>query len=395
LICNHHHIYQNLTRNWVPDKLAQGLFEWLKALYPVWARLDEESSFLSTYVALAEMALGGCTTTSDHLNIHPKPKLIDAQIAAAKEVGLRFHPTRGAMNLSQKDGCLPSDDTVEEDDVILADCERLVKTYHDRSHGAMIRIALAPCNPFAVTNKLMCEAATLAEKLDVRLHTHLAESLDEEKYCLCHHHCRPLERLEQVGWDTGRAWVAHAIYLNDEEIAKMGRWKMGAAHCPTSNILFNQAIGPVYKMHQAGVPVGLGVDGAASAGHQSLWMEAHMAMLVGQLRKDPTLMMARDALKIATVGGAQCLGREGELGVLACGAAADLVVWPTNGIYFSGVQDDLVEAWLRDGPIAAKHTIVNGKFVVRNGELQLKNLEANVKRHHAISTEWHQSAFGS
>ena len=387
-ICTHHHIYQNLTRNWFPDKLAQGLFAWLEALYPVWALLDQESSYLSTYVALAEMALGGCTTASDHLNIHPKPRLLDAQIEAARDVGIRFHPTRGAMNLGQTDGALPPDDTVEDEDTILADCERLVGTYHDPSRGSMVQIAIAPCNPFATTNSLMRRCAELAEKLDVRLHTHLAESKDEEGFCLEHYGRRPMERFQDCGWGTGREWVAHAVCLNDEELQQMGRWKCGIAHCPTSNILFNQRIGSLDRMQQLDVPVGLGVDGGASAGHGSLYNEARLAMLAGQLSNGKPVTMARDALYAATVGGARCLGREGELGVIEPGAVADLVVWPVDGIFFSGFQGDLVEAWLRNGPLFARHTIVNGRPVVYNGKLQLADLQKNLQRHHQISSEW-------
>lgn len=387
-ICTHHHIYQNLTRNWFPDKLAQGLFAWLEALYPVWALLDEESSYLSTYVALAEMAMGGCTTASDHLNVHPKPKLIDAQIKAAQELGVRFHPTRGAMNLGKKDGALPHDDTVEEEDTILSDCERLVKTYHDSSRGSMLQIAIAPCNPFATTNALMRSCAELAEKHDVRLHTHLAESQDEEDFCLEHHGCRPMDRFKDCGWGTGREWVAHAVCLNDDEMKQMGGWKCGIAHCPTSNILFNQRIGSLDRMQQLGVPVGLGVDGGASAGHGSLYNEARLAMLAGQLWNRKPVTMARDVLHAATVGGAQCLGREGELGIIEPGVPADLVVWPTDGIFFSGFQGDLVEAWLRNGPLFARHTIIDGKSVVHDDELQIPALEQNLRRHHQISSDW-------
>lgn len=387
-ICTHHHIYQNITRNWFADELTDGLFAWLLKLNPVWANLDEESSYLSTWVAMAEMALGGCTTTSDHLNNHPKPFLVDAQIKAAQETGMRFHPTRGSMDLGEKDGSITADACAEEIDDILADCERLVGKYHDRSHGAMVRIALAPCNPFATTTELMKRSAELAEKLDVRLHTHLAESKDEEDFCIEQLGMRPMERFVDCGWDGGRAWVAHGVCLNDEELAHLGRCRCGIAHCPTSNILFNKTVGDVHKMWQKGVPVGMGVDGGSSAGHGSMYHEARLTMLASQLRVGQPKIRAREALKIATVGGAECLGRADELGKLAPGYVADFVVWPFDGIFFSGFHGDPVEAWLRNGPLFARHTVVNGKFMVRNGELQLSGVEERLAAHQAVSDRW-------
>ena len=387
-ICTHHHIYQNLTRDWASDELAEGLFAWLTVLNPVWALLDEESSYLSTWVALAEMALGGCTTVSDHLNNHPQPKLVDAQIRAAQEIGMRFFPTRGAMDLGVRHGSITADACAQDIDIILDDCKRLVETYHQRQHGAMVQIGIAPCNPFATTMELMQACAELAEQLDVRLHTHLAESKDEENFCLQQLGMRPMERFRAAGFDSGRTWVAHGVCLDDAELRHLGSRGCGVAHCPTSNILFNKTVGDVINMWRQGVPVGMGVDGGASAGHGSMYHEARMTMLASQLKTGKPALRAREALKVATLGGAQCLGREGELGVLQPGAVADFVVWPVDGIYFSGFHGDLVEAWLRNGPLTARHTVCNGQFLVYNGELQFANLPDQLKRHQQISDDW-------
>ncbi len=263
---------------------------------------------------------------------------------------MRFHPTRGSMSLSQKDGGLPPDSVVQDDDEILADSERLVRLHHDPSPGAMVRIALAPCSPFSVTPALMRATAELAERLDVRLHTHLAEDADEDRYCLEVYGRRPLEQFEDVGWAGSRAWVAHCICPNADEIARMGRWGTGVAHCPSSNLILGGGLAPVHELRQAGVPVGIGCDGSASADSASLWMEARNAMLLGKLRHGAASTGARDALEMATRGGAACLGRTGEIGVLAVGAAADLVCWPLDGIAFAGALTDPIEAWLRCGP---------------------------------------------
>jgi len=386
LINTHHHIYQNLTRAFRPAT-GSNLFGWLTTLYPIWAGLDEEAAYLSAWVGLAELALGGCTTTTDHLYVHPRGAgdLISAEITAATELGVRFHPTRGSMSLSKKDGGLPPDSVVQDDDEILADSERLVGRHHDRSPGAMVRIALAPCSPFSVTPALMTKTAELAERLDVRLHTHLAEDADEDRYCMETFGRRPLEQFEEVGWASDRAWVAHCIFPNEAEIARMGRWGTGVAHCPSSNMILGGGIAPVGDFIGAGVPVGLGCDGSASADSASLWMEARNALLLGKLRGGPEAMTARDALAIATRGGAACLGRSDELGRLAPGLPADLVCWPLEGVQFAGALSDPVEAWLRCGPVAARHTIVNGRVVVEGGQLVASGVEDVLRRHRAVA----------
>jgi cytosine/adenosine deaminase-related metal-dependent hydrolase len=392
LVNTHHHIYQNLTRAYGPA-LNRSLFDWLSTLYPIWAGLDEEAAYLSAWIGLAELALGGCTTTTDHLYVHPRGggDLISAEIAAAIELGMRFHPTRGSMSLSQKDGGLPPDSVVQDDDEILADSERLVGRWHDPSPDAMVRIALAPCSPFSVTPALMTATAELAERLDVRLHTHLAEDPDEDRFCLETFGRRPVEHFEEVGWGTDRSWVAHCIYPDDAEVARLGRAGVGVAHCPSSNMLIGGGgIAPVVAFRAAGVPVGLGCDGSASTDSASLWTEARNSLLLGHLRGGPTSMTARDALEVATVGGAACLGRSGEIGVLAPGAAADLVCWPLTGVAFAGALSDPVEAWLRCGPVSARHTVVAGRVVVADGQLTHPGAEEMLGRHRATAIRLQQ-----
>ena len=299
---------------------------------------------------------------------------------------MRFHPTRGSMSLSAKDGGLPPDSVVQDDDEILADSERLIAQHHDPTWGAMVRIALAPCSPFSVTPELMRATAELAERLDVRLHTHLAEDPDEDRFAEETFGCRTIEHFEAVGWGSDRAWVAHCIYPSEAEVARLGRWGTGVAHCPSSNMMIGGGgIAPVAELRAAGAPVGLGCDGSASTDSASLWMEARNALLLGRLRGGPASTGARDALEIATRGSAACLGRAGELGQLSVGAAGDLVCWPLEGIQFAGALTDPVEAWLRCGPIAARHTVVNGRAVVEHGRLVATGEEEMLCRHRAIS----------
>ncbi|MGH9112835.1 MAG: 8-oxoguanine deaminase [Acidimicrobiales bacterium] len=383
LVNTHHHIYQNLTRAYRPATAAS-LFDWLTMLYPRWALLDEEASYVSAWVGLAELAMGGCTTSTDHLYVHPAAggDLLGAEIAAARDLGMRFHPTRGSMSLSQKDGGLPPDSVVQDDDTILAASEDAVARHHDPSPGGMVRIALAPCSPFSVTPDLMRRTAELAERLDVRLHTHLAEDPDEDAFCLETYDCRPIELFDEVGWGSDRSWVAHCIYPDQWEIARMGRWGTGVAHCPSSNMMIGGGgIAPVTDYRAAGVPVGLGCDGSASTDCASLWLEARGALLLARQRGGPTAFTARDALEVATRGSAACLGRLGELGVLAPGAAADLVAWKLDGLTFAGALTDPVEALLRCGPTQAHHTVVAGHPLVEDGELRVAGVDGVLKRH--------------
>lgn len=386
LVNTHHHIFQNLTRAHLPANNAT-LFGWLTTLYPLWSRLDEEAAYVSAWVGLAELALGGCTTSTDHLYVHPQGAgdLITAEIRAATDLGMRFHPTRGSMSLSQKDGGLPPDSVVQDDDEILADSERLVRAHHDPARGAMVRIALAPCSPFSVTPKLMRETAELAERLDVRLHTHLAEDVDEDRFAADRFGCRTIEHFEEVGWASNRTWVAHCVHPNAAEVARLGRAGVGVAHCPSSNLILAAGLAPVAELRAAGSPVGIGCDGSASADSASLWLEARMAMLLGKLRGGPESMSARDALEIATRGGAGCLGRTGELGELSVGSVGDLVCWPLEGIAFAGALTDPVEAWLRCGPVRARHTVVAGREVVRDGDLTAPGVDAMLSRHRDLA----------
>jgi cytosine/adenosine deaminase-related metal-dependent hydrolase len=387
LVNTHHHIFQNLTRAYRPAT-ASTLFDWLTTLYPRWALLDEEASYVSAWIGLAELAVSGCSTSTDHLYVHPSAggDVLSAEIAAARDLGVRFHPTRGSMSLSQKDGGLPPDSVVQDDDTILAASEEAVAAHHDPAPGAMIRIALAPCSPFSVTPDLMTRTAELAERLDVRLHTHLAEDADEDQFCLDTFGRRPIEHFEDVGWASDRAWVAHCIYPNDAEVARLGAWGTGVAHCPSSNMMIGGGgIAPVTDYRAAGVPVGLGCDGSASTDCASLWLEARGALLLGRQRGGPTAFTARDALELATRGSAACLGRLGELGVLAPGSVADLAAWKLDGLTFAGALTDPVEALLRCGPTHAHHTVIAGRPVVEDGELRVVGVADMLVRHRAAA----------
>ncbi|WP_369140555.1 8-oxoguanine deaminase [Modestobacter versicolor] len=386
LVNTHHHLYQNLTRAYAPA-LSGGLFDWLVTLYPLWARLDEEAAYVSAYVGLAELAMSGCTTSTDHLYVHPRGggDLITAEVIAARDLGVRFSPTRGSMSLSVKDGGLPPDSVVQDDDEVLADSQRLVELHHDRSATAMTRIALAPCSPFSVSTSLMRRTAELAERLDVRLHTHLCETQDEDAFCLETFGRRPVDYLDDVGWMTDRTWLAHVVWPDAGEVARLGAARVGAAHCPSSNMILGSGLAPVAELRAAGAPVGLGVDGSASADSASLWLEARTAMLQGKLRHGAAAMSARDALEIATRGGAACLGRAGEVGQLSVGACGDLAVWSLEGVRFAGALSDPVEAWLRCGPVSARQTVVGGRVVVDGGVPVHPALDEQLAVHRRVS----------
>ncbi|MFK8024984.1 MAG: 8-oxoguanine deaminase [Ilumatobacter sp.] len=386
LINTHHHLYQNLTRA-LPAMTDKPLFGWLQSLYPLWQALDTESAYVSAWVGLAELALSGCTTSSDHLYLHPSGAgdLLTAEIEAARDLGIRFHPTRGSMSLSEKDGGLPPDDVVADDDEILAACEEAVGRHHDRSFGAMTRVALAPCSPFSVTEDLMVRTAELAERLDVRLHTHFAENAEDDEFSIATFGCRPTEYLERTGWCTDRTWVAHCVMPEPDEVARLGAAGVGAAHCPSSNMILASGISPVVDLRAAGVKVGLGVDGSSSADSASLWLEARQAMLLAKLRDGADAGTARMALEIATRGGAGCLGREGEIGVIQPGAVADLAVWALSGPVFAGAVADPIEGWLRCGPTGARDTIVAGRALVRDGNLSATRLGEMLLAHDRLS----------
>lgn len=383
LVNSHHHLFQNLTRAYTPMTAAP-LFGWLQSLYPLWtAAIDEESEYLAAWLGLAELALSGCTTSSDHHYLHPPRAgdLLAAEIHAALDLGIRFHPTYGSMSLSAKDGGLPPDDAVRDEDDILAESERHVARWHDPGHGAMTRIALAPCSPFTVTPDLMRRTAELAERLDVRLHTHLAENAEDDEFALATFGMRPVDLYEDVGWMTARSWGAHVVRPDPDEVVRLGRAGVGIAHCPSSNMILSSGIAPVLALRHAGCPVGLGCDGSSSADSGSLWQEARLAMLQGKLLSGAAAMTARTALEIATRGGAGCLGRTGELGEISVGAVGDVAIWELSGPVFAGVLDDPIEGWLRCGPTAARDTIVHGTPIVRDGHLVSVDLGANLAAH--------------
>lgn len=391
LVNTHHHMYQNLTRAYAPVTACASA-EWWPKLGPLWTRLDEEASYLSTWIGLAELALGGCTTTTDHLYVHPRPNLVDAQIRSATEVGLRFHPVRGSMDKRQKDGNILPDVLIQDIDTILTDSERLIDAYHDDSHGAMIRVALGPCNSFDSSRGLYEATAQLAERRDVRLHTHLAEPEIEETFTIETFGKRPVELFEEFGWGSSRSWVAHAVRLDDADIRRLATWGTGVSHCPSSNMLTGCGIAPVPELTAAGVPVGLGCDGSAATDHASLWLEARTALLLARLRTGPTSMSARDVLALATTGSARCLGREDEIGALGPGYCGDLVAWPLDGPSFAGATTDLVEAWLRCGPVSARHTVVAGRVVVQDGRLTHDDLDERLAAHRKTAMAWRDAA---
>ncbi|MED5361215.1 MAG: 8-oxoguanine deaminase [Actinomycetota bacterium] len=383
LINTHHHMFQNLTRAYRPMTAAP-LFGWLQSLYPLWtSSIDEEAVYLAAWVGLAELAMSGCTTTTDHHYLHPARAgdLLAAEIQAAIDLSMRFHPTYGSMSLSVKDGGLPPDDAVREEEDILAESKRQIERWHDPGFGSMIQVALAPCSPFTVTPDLMRRTAELAEQLDVRLHTHLAENIEDDEFSMAQFGQRPVELFEDVGWLTDRSWGAHVVRPNGDEIARLGAAGVGVAHCPSSNMILSSGIAPVVEMRNAGCPVGLGCDGSSSADSASLWQEARLAMLQGKLISGADQMDARTALEIATRGGAACLGRVGEIGELSVGAVGDVTVWKLDGPQFAGVLDDPIEGWLRCGPIGAWDVFVHGQAIVENGFLVNSDLDEILTRH--------------
>jgi 8-oxoguanine deaminase len=386
LINTHHHLYQTLTRAYTPAADAE-LFDWLRALYPVWSRLDAESLHVAALIGMAELMLSGCTTSADHhyLFPHGQEKLIDAEIEAAREIGLRFHPTRGSMSVGQSRGGLPPDSVVQPEDKILADSERLIRKYHDPRPGSMLRIALAPCSPFSVSAELMRSTAEMAHRHQVRLHTHLAETRDEEVYCLKHFSKRPLDFLAEVGWLGDATWVAHGIYFNPREVTRLGRARVGVAHCPTSNMRLGSGVAPVLGLRRAGCPVGLGVDGSASNDSSHMLAEARQALLLNRLAHGAAALKVSEALRMATVGGAECLGRS-DLGSLEAGKRADLALFDLRDIGYSGAGDAL-SALLLCAPTRVETLVVEGRVVVEDHELKTLSLEPLLARHRRLAAK--------
>ena len=367
LVNTHHHLYQTLTRA-VPAGQDALLFGWLKALYPIWARYRPEDMFVSAQLGLAELALSGCTMSSDHLYLYPNGSRLEDTIEAARTIGIRFHPTRGAMSVGESAGGLPPDSVVEAEPAILADMVRVVDAFHDRSPGAMVRVGLAPCSPFSVSTGLMKDAAELARDKGVMLHTHLAENDEDIAYSLSQFGCRPGQYAEELGWTGDHVWHAHCVKLDAAEIDLFARSRTGVAHCPCSNCRLGSGIAPVREMRDAGVPVALGVDGSASndAGH--LLAEARMALLVQRVRAGADAMSARETLEIATLGGARVLGRAAELGSIEVGKRADLAIWDVSNLEAAGAWDP-VAALVLCGPFSVRDLLVEGRAVVRAGAL--------------------------
>ena len=385
MVNTHHHLYQTLFRA-VPGAADRKLFDWLLFLYERWRGIDEEAVYVSTIIGCMELLLSGCTTTADHLYLFPKgrERLIDVEIEAARELGIRFHPTRGSMSLSREEGGLPPKDVVQAEEEILADSERLIREYHDPSFGAMTRIALAPCSPFSVTPELMRKTAELARKYGVLLHTHLAETLDEERFCLERFGVRPVQYLEELGWLEGDVWLAHMVHVNADEVKRIAEAGVGVAHCPSSNMLLGSGAAPVVEMLEAGVKVGLAVDGSASNDHSNMIREARQAMLVSRMRYGAEAMPARRALRMATMGGAQVLHREAEIGSLEPGKCADLSLWDISRLEFSGAADP-VAGLLHCGAQYAELVMVNGEVLVRGGRLVNEKLYDYIARHREIA----------
>lgn len=385
LVNTHHHMYQSLTRV-IPGGQNHELFDWLTALYRVWAGLTPDMIYISALTAMAELILSGCTTSSDHLYIYPNGCRLDDSIRAAQEIGIRFYATRGSMSLGQSRGGLPPDSVVEDEAAILRDTLRLIETYHDPAPYAMLRIGVAPCSPFSVTQDLMRESARLARSYGVRLHTHLAETSGDVQYSLAKFGLEPADYAEDVGWVGEDVWHAHCVKLSERGIGLFARTGTGVCHCPASNMRLASGIAPVRKMRDAGVRVGLGVDGSASNDSGNLLDEARMAMLLQRVTENPAAMSARESLEIATRGGAAVLGRA-DIGALIPGRAADIVAFNLNQIGYAGAWHDPVAALLFCAPTRVSYSLINGRVIVREGQLTTLDLLPHLERHNALARQ--------
>ncbi|MDP8204875.1 MAG: 8-oxoguanine deaminase [Candidatus Tenebribacter mawsonii] len=387
-INTHHHLFQTLTRN-IPRMQDEELFPWLVDHYEVWREVDDEAIFTSAQTGLLEMMLSGVSTSSDHLYLFPSKcnnKLIDIEIEAAQELGIRFQPTRGSMSLSKKDGGLPPDDVVQTEVEIMNDSLRLIEKYHDSKDGAMIRISLAPCSPFSVTAKLMQQTAELAKEKNLMFHTHLAETIDEENFCIEKFGDRPAAYLDSLGWIDKNSWVAHAVHLSDEEIAKMGKCGMGISHCPSSNMRLGSGIARIKEMLKAGVAVSLAVDGSASNDSSNMLSEIRQAMLISRLRKPEFWLTAREVLRIATRGGATALGRD-DIGELTVGKQADIALFSIDHLEYAGsLSDPLASLVFTQRMRSVDYLIINGKIQIKNGKSNI-DLKKLIKEHNRISAE--------
>lgn len=389
LVNCHHHLYQTLTRT-IGTGEGMVLFDWLKMLYPIWAEMDPEAIYTSTQVGLAELLLSGATTVADHLYLFPNGIRLDDEIAAAQELGVRFHPTRGSMSLGESQGGLPPDRVVESEAAILADSQRVIETFHDPNPHAMLRIGLAPCSPFSVTGDLMRESARLARTYRrVGLHTHLAETLDEERFCIEQFGMRPLDYAESVEWLGDDVWFAHMVHPDEPEMKRLAHHCTGVCHCPSSNMILASGIAPVRRMRDLGVPVGLGVDGSASNDGNHLLGETRQAMLLQRVgwpgfESRADRFSAREALELATLGGAQVLQRD-DIGSLETGKAADIVAFRIDDLGHAGALGDPVAALVTCAPARAWFSLINGKVVVEDHHVVGLDVAALVKRHNKAS----------
>ena len=385
LINTHHHLYQTLTRA-LPGAQNVELFDWLERLYPVWGEMSDQAVYTSAMIGMAELVLSGCTTSTDHLYIYPNDSTLDSTIRAAQEIGLRFHPTRGSMSLSQSEGGLPPDNLVEDEVDILADSSRLIEQYHDPKPYSMLRVGLAPCSPFSVTDFLMRDTAEMARSYEnVALHTHVAETKDEEEFCLEEFGARPAEYMRQLGWIGPDVWWAHAIYLNDDEIQMLAETGTGVAHCPTSNMLLGSGIAKVRQMRDAGVNVGIAVDGSASNDGNDLLMETRMAMLLQRVEGGANAFGIMEALELATKGSAAVIGRD-DLGKLAPGMAADFIGFKTDRLEMAGAAvHDPVAALLLCTAKGVDLSVINGRVVVSDGNLKDVDLAGIIAKHNELA----------
>jgi len=383
LVNTHHHLYQSMTRA-VPGGQDALLFGWLRTLYPIWARMTPDHMYVSAQVGLAELALSGCTLSSDHLYLYPNGVRLEDTIHAAAEIGMRFHPTRGAMSIGESDGGLPPDTLVEREPDILDDCIRVIDAFHDPSEGSMCRVGIAPCSPFSVSRDLMRDAAVLARDKGVMLHTHLAENDEDVAFSLETFGCRPGQYAQDLGWVGPDVWHAHCVKLDASEIALFAQTKTGVAHCPCSNCRLGSGIAPLRSMRDAGLPVGLGVDGSASNDAGNLIAEARQAMLLQRVARGADAMSAREALEIATRGGADILGRP-DCGRIAIGKRADIAIWDTSGLASAGSWDPA--ALLLAGPTVVRDLFVEGQRLVRDGQLQTIDLGQVIARQNEMAQQ--------
>jgi len=385
LINTHHHLYQTLTRA-LPGAQDVELFDWLTRLYPVWGEMNDEAVYTSAVIGMAELVLSGCTTSTDHLYIYPNDSTLDSTIRAAQEIGLRFHPTRGSMSLGRSKGGLPPDHVVEEEDQILADSRRVIDQYHDPRPYSMLRVGLAPCSPFSVTGDLMRKTADLARASEnVLLHTHVAETADEENFCLEQFGARPAEYMRQLGWVGSDVWWAHAIYLNDDEIQMLADTGTGVAHCPTSNMRLGAGIAKVRQMRDAGVKVGIAVDGSASNDGNDLLLETRMALLLQRVEGGASAFGVMEALELATLGSATVIGRE-DLGKLAPGMAADFIGIKTDRLAMAGgAVHDPAASLLLCATQGVDLSVINGRVVVAEGQLRDIDLEGVIAKHNQLA----------